>query len=166
MDWEIRISIGLARKWAEKKIVDLLGDDTKSIMEFESSVLLRTEAIWDCVEKQAKEREITQEDFFDSLDAKGLLALDKKLTEAIDFFIQNLNPNLQATTSAMRKKIQSFNEKKIQAMAEIVDEASPEMDEALKRVKSEAKAKMTEEFGKISSEFQVTSDSGEVTSST
>ena len=166
MDWEIRISIGLARKWAEKKIVDLLGEDTKSIMEFESSILLRTEAIWDCVEKQAKEQGASKDDFFDDLDADGLLALDKRLTEAIDFFIQNLNPNLAATTSAMRKKIQSFNEKKIEAMAEIVDEATPELDEALERVKSEAKARMTEEFGKISSEFPGTSDSGEATCST
>lgn len=87
-EWEIKLTIGSARKLAERlKPLDVDLMNIEQVLVRFADILFFTDVIWETIRDQAAEKNVSVEDFADALSGNVLFqARQSWLDEYIDFF--------------------------------------------------------------------------------
>lgn len=157
-EWQLHMKLGHARIVQAKLGIDLLSAETaeQSIVKVLSSPMSLFEILWILCEREAKERNISREEFEDGFDGAMYLEAEKRLNDEIVFFIQSVAPAQAKLWIALLKKAKKMSEIHVLKWEQFLD--NPEIDKLMEKeveeVMTEAMSFLREAGGSASTNLR------------
>lgn len=142
--WMVNLTLGVCDAIQDATGVDLLADgDTAGVMGLLFDRRKLAAALWECVVKQAAEKQISREAFIEALDGDALTGGWGAVVDAIVFFTPSQSRKaVQAAIDTQCKALEAG----VQAMADLAtsDETNRAIGEAVLKMKTELQATLPE----------------------
>lgn len=147
--WDLQINVGQAMALIEDHEVDLIeGDVNATIGKIMERARLRLDMAWTILKRQAKELEVTEDDFWNAIGPAQLTAINNCLKEAIVNFIVAQRPESASAIEATISKHGLLLSKQVEMQVQLME--SPEVANKIEELAGQAKEKLKSELGKLS----------------
>lgn len=150
-NWGLRIDRAMLRKVQAETgllLTQLWDDNAALLQQMTGDVLMLGDVLWVVVSKQAKERDVTKEDFEEATDGDVFETAVLSLIEAVvDFFPKARQKNLRKLIEAGKAEMEKMDErtdKMVTAFQLQSDEVDRRLDEMIAKTKSTSSKSTTD----------------------